>query len=105
MKRLFWYVSSFLLAPSVMAQANDVDLGSPAAGPLAAIGGFMQEVVDFAGGPGVLFIAFISAVAAVALWVAAPKQGGAAIAWALRVCVGVIILMNIALLITWFQSF
>lgn len=105
MNRIFWSLFGLLLAPAAFAANNDVDLGNAGGGPLEAFAGFMQELVNFVGGPGVLFIAFVSAAAAIGLWVAAPKQGSAAMAWAFRVCVGVIFLMNIAILLTWLQGF
>lgn len=103
--RFMWVLVGLYCSASARAANNDVDLGSPSSGPLAAIGDFFQEVVDFVGGPGVLLIAFISAAAAVGLWVVAPKAGGAAIAWVARVCIGAIVLMNIAITLTWLQSF
>lgn len=105
MKRVRLSLCGLLMAPAAFAANNDVDLGSSGSGPLEAFGAFMQELVDFVGGPGVLFIAFVSAAAAIGLWVAAPKQGSAAMAWAFRVCVGVILLMNLAILLTWLQGF
>lgn len=103
--RLYW-IATLLFAPVAVAQeGNQLDLGAPADGPLAAIGGFMQAVIDFVGGPGVLFIVFVSAAAAVGLWVAAPKAGGTAIAMLMRVLVGGIVVFNIALLISWLQGF
>ncbi|MGC3479823.1 hypothetical protein ACPTKW_27915, partial [Pseudomonas aeruginosa] len=65
----------------------------------------MQELVNFVGGPGVLFIVFISAAAGITLWVMAPKAGSAAVAWIARVCVGGIALFNLALLLAWYQGF
>lgn len=105
MNRAWAALVALLLTPAAFAANNDVDLGSSGSGPLEAFAGFMQELVNFVGGPGVLFIAFVSAAAAIGLWVAAPKQGSAAMAWAFRVCVGVILLMNLAILLTWLQGF
>ncbi|BES73865.1 hypothetical protein RE428_48830 (plasmid) [Marinobacter nanhaiticus D15-8W] len=109
MKQLKLYLvwlASFAFAPAALAvENNELDLGSPADGPLAAIGTFMQELIDFVGGPGVLFIVFVCAVAAIGLWVAAPKMGGTAIAMLLRVLVGGILIFNVALIITWLQGF
>ncbi|MGN9404658.1 hypothetical protein ACTMQQ_28435 [Pseudomonas syringae pv. aptata] len=97
---------ALVMAPVAFAAGNnDVDLGGNSSGPLQAFVGFLQELVNFVGGPGVLFIAFIAGFAAIGLWVIAPKAGGAAIAWAFRVCAGVIMLMNLALLLTWLQGF
>ena len=105
LNRAFWLLASFFLAPFALAANHAVDLGSPSDGPLAAFAGFMQELVNFVGGPGVLFIVFVSAGAGVALWVMAPKQGSAAIAWIGRVCVGALVLFNLAILLTWLQDF
>lgn len=84
--------------------ANDVSLPSPSASFLQKITSWLQDVVDFIGGAGVLFIAFVSAAAGIALWVLAPKSGGAALGWVFRACVGAIGLFNIALIISWLQS-
>jgi hypothetical protein len=105
MKGISLYLAGSLVAPAAMAANSTVDLGGSGSGPLQQISTFMQQIVDFAGGPGVLFIVFMSACAAVGLWVAAPKSGSAAIAWAFRVCIGAIVLLNIALLISWFKGF
>lgn len=106
LKNHFWTLVLLLFAPAVFAQdGNDLDLGAPADGPLALIGNFFQELIDFIGGAGVLFVVFVSGVAAIALWVAAPKMGGAAIAMLLRVLVGGIIIFNFALVINWMQGF
>jgi len=101
-----WALMLVLFAPAAFAQdGNDLDIGAPSDGPLALIGSFFQELIDFIGGPGVLFVVFVSGVAAIALWVAAPKAGGAAIAMLMRVLVGGIIIFNFALVINWMQGF
>ncbi|HBO7987864.1 hypothetical protein [Pseudomonas aeruginosa] len=105
LNRVFWLLASLFLSPLALAANNDVDLGSPGDGPLAAFAGFMQELVNFVGGPGVLFIVFVSAAAGIGLWVMAPKSGSAAVAWIARVCVGGIALFNLALLLAWYQGF
>lgn len=105
-KRVWLSLAAMFMAPMAFAANNDVDLGDGGGdGLLAPFAEFLQQLVDFAGGPGVLFIAFVSFACAIAMWVAIPKQGGAAMGWALRVGVGVIFLMNIALFLTWMQSF
>ncbi|WP_133462471.1 hypothetical protein [Scandinavium goeteborgense] len=86
------------------ATNNDVSLPQPDTPFLAKITAFMQNILDVAGGAGALFIAFVSAVAAIGLWIAAPKQGSTALAWVFRVCVGAIAIFNIALLFTWLQK-
>ncbi|WP_263147673.1 hypothetical protein [Pseudomonas sp. RIT-PI-AD] len=105
LNRVFWLFAGLFLSPLALAVNNDVDLGSPGDGPLAAFAGLMQALVDFVGGPGVLFIVFISAAAGIGLWVVAPKSGSQAVAWIARICVGGIALFNLALLLTWYQGF
>lgn len=84
--------------------ANDVSLPSPSSSFLQKITSWLQDVVDFVGGAGVLFIAFVSAAAGIGLWVIAPKSGSGALGWVFRACVGAIGLFNIALIISWLQS-
>lgn len=104
-KRVWLSLASLFLAPMAFAVNNDVDLGDGGGdGLLKPFADFLQQIVDFAGGPGVLFISFLSFAFAIGLWVAAPKQGSAAMAWAFRVAIGVIALMNIALFLTWMQG-
>lgn len=89
---------------AMAASNNDVSLPSPNQGFLQKFTSWMQDVVDFVGGAGVLFIVFVSAAACIALWVAVPKSGSAAMAWVFRVCIGGIALFNLALLIGWAQG-
>ena len=103
-KRGWAYLAALCAAPAAWASNSSIDLGGGGSEPLEAIVSFFQDVVDFAGGPGVLLIVFLSSFAAIALWVAAPKQGGAAMAWAFRVAVGGILLFNLALLLAWLQK-
>ncbi|MFA0012010.1 hypothetical protein AB4391_01490 [Vibrio lentus] len=61
--------------------------------------------MDFLGGTGTLFVVFISAAAAIMLWIIAPQSGSAVMAWIFRVCVGAISLFSLATVMTWLQSF
>ncbi len=81
-----------------------VSLGSSSGG-FAKIAAFFQEIVDFLGGTGTLFVVFISAAAAIMLWIIAPQSGSAVMAWIFRVCVGAISLFSLATVMTWLQSF
>ncbi|MGC3479780.1 hypothetical protein [Pseudomonas aeruginosa] len=42
LNRAYWLLASLFLSPLALAANNDVDLGSPGDGPLAAFAGFMQ---------------------------------------------------------------
>lgn len=99
--------SFVLLAATEVAMAspnNNVTLQAPSGGPLQACVTMFQYIINFAGGAGAVFVVFLSLVAAIGLWVAAPKQGSAAMGWALRACVGGILLFNIALFIGWLEA-
>lgn len=104
-KALVLLLVAYVIAPAAMAANSDVDVGGSSSGPLQQVSDFFQEIVDWVAGPGVILIAFFSAAGAIALWVAAPKAGSAALGWLLRVVVGVIVLFNIGLLLTWLQGF
>lgn len=89
----------------VLAANSTISLDGPSSGPLAKVTKLMQELVDFLGGAGILFVVFVSAVVGVGLWVIAPKAGSQAMGYIARTAVGAIVLLNLALLITWYQGF
>ncbi|NQD63305.1 hypothetical protein HP459_18170 [Enterobacter sp. CM29] len=97
-------VTALAYAGVASAANNDVSLPSPNQSFLQKFTSWMQDVIDFVGGAGVLFIVFVSAAACIVLWVTAPKSGGAAMSWIFRVLMGGIALFNLALLITWAQG-
>lgn len=101
MKR--YIVTLHALFFSTWATAS-VSLGSAPSG-LAKIAAFFQDIVDFLGGTGTLFVVFISAAAAIMLWIVTPKSGSAVIAWIFRVGVGAIGLFSLGTVIAWLQSF
>ncbi len=94
-------VMSAAVAP--LAHAS-VSLGG-GTGIFGKITAFFQTIVDFLGGAGTLFVIFIAAVAAICLWVFAPKQASESIAWLFRICIGAIALFSLGTLITWLRSF
>ena len=85
--------------------ADAIDLGTPSSGPLASVGKFFQEIVNFLGGTGTLTVVFIGVFAGIALWVAIPKQAGAAVGWIFRALVGAIGLFVMGTTIAWLQTF
>ena len=105
MKTRFLSLLALFGAASAKAASNDVDIGSSGDGPFALVGDLLQQVVDFGGGPAVTFVVFISSVAAVGLWMMVPKEASKAVGWFFRVCIGAIVILNIALLITWWKGF
>ncbi|WP_051868224.1 hypothetical protein [Vibrio sp. ER1A] len=96
-----WLAFAVLVTMPVYAS---VSLGSNT-GVFQKIGNFFQSIVDFLGGTGTLFVIFISAAAAIILWIMAPKEGSAAIAWIFRVCIGAIALFSLGTFMTWLQGF
>ena len=105
MKTRFLPFMALFGAATAKAADNNVDIGSEGDGPFALVGDLLQQVVDFGGGPAVTFVVFISAVSAVCLWMMVPKEASKAVAWFARVCIGAIIILNIALVITWYKGF
>lgn len=95
---VFFYSNAYALN-------STVSLDVSGSGPLAKVGKLMQEFVDFLGGPGVLFVTFIGVAAAIALWIFVPKGGSAVIGYIARTAAGGVVLMNLAIVLTWFQSF
>lgn len=85
--------------------ASTVRLGHVKSGPLAKVGKFFQQIVDFLGGTGTMFVIFLSLVAGIMLWIFMPKQGGAAMGWVFRACIGGILLFGISMILTWLQHF
>jgi len=100
------YLSFLALFGAATAKAadNNVDIGADSDGPFQLVGDLLQQVVDFGGGPAVIFVVFISSVAAVGLWMMVPKEASKAVGWFFRVCIGAILILNIALLITWWKG-
>ena len=85
------------------ALAEDFDIGDAPTGPLEDVVSFVQDIVNTISGPGVFAIGFVSLVAVVALWVFAPKAGPV-MALAMRVAIGVLILLNIPLWFTYLSG-
>lgn len=92
-----------LLFPT-LAHAR-VSIGSSGGGPFSKVGDFFQEIVDFLGGTGTLFVVFVAICAGIGLWVFIPKQAGTALGWIFRGCIGAIALFSMGTVITWLQSF
>lgn len=100
--RILLALGVLLGSPFAAAQPT-YDIGSPSTGGFAAVGAFMQEFVDFLGGPGVMFVTFISIGLGVILWTIAPKAQGV-MSWIIRAVAGSIVLLNLPLWITYFQG-
>ncbi|GEM77219.1 hypothetical protein [Vibrio sagamiensis] len=101
-KQLF--ATFFLMQLSLVCFAS-VSLGEGGTGPFAKVGKFFQDIVDFLGGTGSMFVIFLAFAGAIALWVLKPKEAGPAAAWALRACIGAICIFGLGTLITWVKSF
>lgn len=99
--RLYWCLLAFTLS----THAHAYSLGGGGTGIFAQIGNFLQEIVNFLGGTGTMFVVFLSFAGAITMWVLIPKQAGAAVAWAFRAACGAIALFAMATLVTWIQGF
>lgn len=99
-------LQTFLIALFAAVQTNvalaQYDIGAPKTGGFAKIGQFFQEIVNLLDGPGVLLVSFISIFAVVGLYMLFPKAQGA-MAWALRVFTGAIVILNIGTWIAWLR--
>ncbi|MGL6262129.1 hypothetical protein [Vibrio sp. WXL210] len=102
LQRYYWlFFASLLTHP---AYAN-ISLGGSTTGVFGKMTKFMQDIVNFLGGAGTMFVVFLSFAGAIGLWVISPKSGGAAIAWAFRAGIGAIGLFGMATLLTWIKAF
>lgn len=88
---------------SSTVHADDYDIGSSPDSAFDQIVQFTQDVVNTLSGPGMLAVAFVSIFIVVVLWVFAPKAGPV-MAMAMRVGLGVIVLLNVPLWITYFTG-
>lgn len=95
MSLLSWKISAYAV----------VVLPGGGTGPFAKVQKFFQEIVDFLGGTGTLFVVFVALVAGISLWVAIPKQAGVALGWVFRAIVGGIFLFGIGIVLTWIKTF
>ena len=82
-----------------------VSLGTTGTGVFAQISNFFQEIVNFLGGTGAMFVIFISISGAVCLWVISPKSAGPAVAWMFRGAIGGILLFAMGTVISWIKTF
>ncbi|HFQ5013435.1 hypothetical protein [Vibrio vulnificus] len=82
-----------------------ISLGGSSSGVFAQLGRFFQEIVDFLGGTGAMFVIFLAFSAAIGMWVLMPKSAGAAVAWAFRAAIGGILLFAMGTLISWIRTF
>lgn len=95
----------WIMAITQSAFASSINLGGSSSGFLSSIGDFFQELVDFVGGTGAMFIVFISIATGLALWAFMPKQSGTALGYIFRACIAGIGLFGLATFIAWLQSF
>ncbi|BBW89487.1 hypothetical protein ABNL11_004975 [Klebsiella pneumoniae] len=93
-----------LLATHQAMAANDVSLPTSDSNWINKLIGWFQTIVDAVSGAGVLLIVFLSACAAVALWIVVPKNSGTAMGYMARAAAGGIVLFNIGLVIASLQS-
>ncbi|MFA0249489.1 hypothetical protein AB4458_25530 [Vibrio sp. 10N.261.45.F1] len=97
---------SIVLASTLMSyQAHASVTLTGGSGVFQKFTSFFQTIIDFLGGSGTLFVIFLSAAAAIILWIIAPKAGSEALMWLFRVCMGAIGLFSLGLLITTLKAF
>jgi len=103
-KRSLAALPALLLTQQAMAANSDVTLPSSDLDWLNKAVQFFQSIVDTISGAGVLLVVFLSACAAIMLWIVVPKNAGGAMAFMARVAAGGIVLFNIALVIASLQK-
>ncbi len=102
-KTLSAYCSMFAFL-FVATQAHaDYDIGAPTTGPFAAIGEFIQDIVNLVDGPVALAFSFFSIVGMAMTWAFAPKLSGALAIFA-RITIAIIIILNVGAWIAAYQS-
>lgn len=92
-----------LAVASTSAMADTVTIQS-APGPFAKITSLFQNIVDFLGGGGTMFVVFVMMAGAIILWVSTPKNSGPAVAFMFRVACGALMLFSLGSVITYLQS-
>ena len=101
MQGISMYLVSCLLTSS---RAFATDIGAPADGMFAQIGGWLQDYVDFMEGPWGLFIPIIGLSFAVAVWMLSTR-GGEQLGWIGRVIIGSLMIINIPSLVIALQAY
>ncbi|MCG9612851.1 hypothetical protein L1D41_24750 [Vibrio harveyi] len=101
-QRLMMSVIGLTISASSYAS---VSLGGGGSGVFAQITNFFQEIVNFLGGTGAMFVIFLSFTGAIGLWVISPKSAGPAVAWGFRGAIGGILLFAMGTLISWIKTF
>lgn len=105
LQMLFWVaLATGSIRVSRAADGNSrVQLPSPNDNFLQKVVNWMQSVLDFIGGAGALFFAFLSGFACIVLWGLAPKQSEA-IGKLFRAAIAGIAAFNLAFFIAWLQK-
>lgn len=107
--RKTWWMAGFfsaLLTPAVLAATGNSTVTIPDSGGgeiYSTFARYMQDLVNFLGGSGVLFAVFVSAAVAVCIWIFAPKNSGL-MGWLVRIVIGAIVLFNLAVIILYFRG-
>ncbi|MFZ3505563.1 hypothetical protein [Vibrio harveyi] len=101
-QRLMMSVIGLTISASSYAS---VSLGGGGSGIFAQLTNFFQEIVNFLGGTGSMFVIFLSFTGAIGLWVISPKSAGPAVAWGFRGAIGGILLFAMGTLISWIKTF
>lgn len=101
-KPCYLLLSLFLLSPA--AFASSISLGGSSSSFLSKFVNFFQQVVDFVGGTGALFVVFVSIAAGLGMWAFMPKQAGSALGYVFRACIAGIGLFGMGTFIAWLRS-
>lgn len=65
--------------------------------------GAFQSLINMVGGPGVLLIAFTCIIAVICIYLFMPRNP--IFPWVLRGAIGLVLIFNVPLIITWLSSF
>ncbi|EHU5819358.1 hypothetical protein KZ126_005026 [Salmonella enterica] len=105
LQTLFWVALATGSINAALAADGNSRVQLPGANDsfLQKVVNWMQSVLDFVGGAGALFFAFLSGFACIVLWGLAPKQSEA-IGKLFRAAIAGIAAFNLAFFIAWLQK-
>ncbi|HFW5273059.1 TPA: hypothetical protein ACIBWY_004188 [Salmonella enterica subsp. enterica serovar Bullbay] len=105
LQTLFWVALTTGSINAALAADGNSRVQLPGANDsfLQKVVDWMQSVLDFVGGAGALFFAFLSGFACIVLWGLAPKQSEA-IGKLFRAAIAGIAAFNLAFFIAWLQK-
>lgn len=94
---------SLLSGSAFAARSSKIDLDNTGTDWMDKIVNAFQSIINLVGGPGVLLIAFICIIAVICIYLFMPKSP--IFPYVFRAAIGLVLIFNVPLLITWFSGF